>query len=107
MAQGHKRVTVNATSCGFEPYLRKRNIYYIHFFALVSRQSAALSSANQYTMHTEFGGKLNTRLSLFATCGIQREADKKVSKGLFFIFRMMGKMYLKTNQKPPFARNGP
>ena len=29
---------VNATGCGFDFYLRKRNIQYFHSFALVSRQ---------------------------------------------------------------------
>ena len=33
---------------------------YFHFFALVSRQSAALSSATQYAMPPEFGGKWGT-----------------------------------------------
>ena len=43
--------------------------FYFHFFALVSRLSAALSSASQYAMPPEFGRKwgthcLNTRFSL-------------------------------------------
>ena len=59
-------VTVNATGCGFDPHSRTWNIYlnvYFHFFALMSRQSAALSPATQHAMP---GGKwwtecLNTR----------------------------------------------
>ena len=48
-------------------YLLK--IYIFHFFALVSRQNAALSSATQHAMHPEVGGKwgtecLNTRFPL-------------------------------------------
>ena len=38
------------TGCGFESHSRKWNILYFHFFALVSRQSEALSS----TTHTEW-----------------------------------------------------
>ena len=46
-------MTVNETGCGFDSQSRKFNIYlndlilYIIFFALVSRQSAGLSSAIQ------------------------------------------------------------
>ena len=45
------------------------NEIFIHFFALVSRQSAALSSATQHAMPPEFGGNwgtecLNTRFPL-------------------------------------------
>ena len=44
-------------------------ILYFHFFALVSKQSAASSSATQHAMSTELGGKwgnecLNTRSPL-------------------------------------------
>ena len=45
---GAQSVIVNATCCGFDPHSQKLNIYlnlYFHFSALVSRQSAALSSA--------------------------------------------------------------
>ena len=60
------------TGCGSDPHSRRRNIYlnlYFHFFALVSRQSAALSSATQHAMPPEFGRKwgtecLNTRFPL-------------------------------------------
>ena len=50
--------------------------FYFHFFALVSRQSAALSSATQHTMPPELGGKwgtecLNTRFPLPTESGIQ------------------------------------
>ena len=45
-------VTVNVTGCGIDLRSRKSNIYlnlYFHFFALESRQSAALSSTTQYS----------------------------------------------------------
>ena len=54
-------VTVNMTGCGFDLHSRKRNIYfnlYLNFFALVSRQTAALSSATQHAIPPESGGKL-------------------------------------------------
>ena len=53
-------VTVRSTSSGFDPHSRKGNIYlhlYLNFFALVSWQSAALSSATQHVMPPELGGK--------------------------------------------------
>ena len=43
-------VTVKPTGCGFDLHSRRWNIYlnlYFHFFALVSRQSATLSSAEK------------------------------------------------------------
>ena len=55
---GAQSVTVNSTGCGSDPHSRKSNIYlhlYFHFFAMVSRQSAALSSATQYAMPTQLG----------------------------------------------------
>ena len=62
--------------------LEEMKYLYFHFFALVSRQSAALSSATQHAMPPEFGRKwgtecLNTRFpsAYPAVCGIQREAD--------------------------------
>ena len=54
---GAQNVTVKLTGCGFS---RKWNSYlhkYFHFFALVSRQSAALSSATQHAMPPEFSRK--------------------------------------------------
>ena len=65
-------VTVKPTGCGFDPHSRRWNIYlnlYFHFFALVSRLSAALSSATQHATPPEFGRKwgtecLNTRFPL-------------------------------------------
>ena len=60
---------------------------YFHFFALVSTQSAALSSFTQHAMPLEFGRKLemvclNTRFSLPTLAGgIQPEAD------LIFMYR--------------------
>ena len=63
MAQGQKLVTVNATGFEFDRHSKKLNIYfnlYFHFFALVSRQSAALSSPNQHVIPPEFGRKWET-----------------------------------------------
>ena len=53
-------VTAKSTDCGFDPHSRKYNIYLklnFHFFAMVSRQSAALNSATQHTMSSDFSGK--------------------------------------------------
>ena len=65
-------VTVKPTGCGFDPHSRRWNIYlnlYFHFFALVSKLSAALSSATQHAMPPEIGRMwgtecLNTRFPL-------------------------------------------
>ena len=65
-------VTVKPTACGFDPHSRRWNIYlnlYFHFFALVSRLSAVLSSVTQHAMPPEFGRKwgtecLNTKFPL-------------------------------------------
>ena len=54
---GAQSVTVKSTGCGFDPHSRRLCIYlnvYFHFFALVSRTSAALSSAAQHAMPPEF-----------------------------------------------------
>ena len=67
-----RSVTVKPTGCGFDPHSRRWNIYlnlYFHFFALVSRLSAALSSATPHAMPPEFGRKwgmecLNTKFPL-------------------------------------------
>ena len=67
-----RSVTAKPTGCVFDPHSRRWNIYlnlYFHLFALVSRLSAALSSATQHAMPPEFGGKwgtkcLNTRFPL-------------------------------------------
>ena len=56
-------VTVKPTGCGFDPHSRRRNIYlnlYFHFLTLVSRLSAALSSATQHAMSSIFGRKWGT-----------------------------------------------
>ena len=48
---------IKPTGCGFDPHSRRWNIYlhsYFHFFALVSRTSAALSSATQHAMQNAF-----------------------------------------------------
>ena len=54
---GAQRVTVNAIRCGFHFQSRKLNISYFnsiyvfsYFFALVSTQSVALSSATAFSM---------------------------------------------------------
>ena len=55
---GAQSVTVKPTGCGFDPPSRRWNIYlllYFHFLVLVSKQSAALSSATQHAMPPEFG----------------------------------------------------
>ena len=60
------------TGCGFESHSRRWNInlnLYFHFFTLVSRLSAALSSATQHAMSLELGRKwgtewVNTRFPL-------------------------------------------
>ena len=65
-------MTVKPTGCEFDPHSRRRNINLnldLHFFALVSGQSAALSSAIQHAMPPEFGRKwgkecLNTKFPL-------------------------------------------
>ena len=55
-------VTVKSTGCGFDPHSRNEIFifFYIHFFALMSRQSAMLSSATQHAMAPELGGKWRT-----------------------------------------------
>ena len=78
-------MTVNAIGCGFDPHLMKLNIYlnlYFHFFALVSRQHAALSSAAQHAFllssseSGEWNGLTQLLLSAYlAVGGILREAD--------------------------------
>ena len=60
-------VTVKPTGRGFDPHSRRGNIFlnlYFHFFALVSRQSAALSSATQHAMPPEFGSPLSAERSV-------------------------------------------
>ena len=47
---GAQGMTVNATGCSVDNF---------YFFALVSKQSAALSFATQQTMPPEFGGNWN------------------------------------------------
>ena len=67
-----RNVTAKPTGCGYDPHSRWWNIYlnlYFHFFALVSRLSAALSSATQHAMPPEIFKKwgttgLNTRFPL-------------------------------------------
>ena len=57
---GAQRVIVKSTGCGFDPHLRKLNIYlhlYFHFFTLVSRKNGALSPATQNPMPSEQAGK--------------------------------------------------
>ena len=70
-----------STGCGFDPRSRRCNIYlniYFHFLALVSRQSAALSSATQHAMAPELGRKWGTEClslgSLFLPCCVRDTA---------------------------------
>ena len=78
---GAQSVTVKPTGCGFDPHSRRCNIYlilYFHYFALVSMQSAALSSATQHAMPVELSSSILALGYLCccpAMCGIQREAD--------------------------------
>ena len=68
-----RAVTVKPTGCGFNPHSRRWNVYldlYFHFFALVSRLSAALSSATQHGVPSH-----KVPSAYPAVCGIQREAD--------------------------------
>ena len=76
-----RSVTVKPIGCGFDPHLRRWNIYlnvYFHFFALVSRLSAALSSATQHAMPPKFGRNAERSVltlgSLCLTCCVR---DKK------------------------------
>ena len=58
---GYKFVTVG---WGLDPHSRKGYFclnLYIHFFALMSRQIAASSSATQHATTFKFGGKLRTQ----------------------------------------------
>ena len=74
---GDCSVTAIPTGCGLDPHSRRWNIYlnlYFHFFALVSRQSAALSSATQHAMPPEFGWKWGTLGSLCLSCYVRNTA---------------------------------
>ena len=93
VAQVHKRVTVNATSCGFDFQARKWNI--LIFSSLSSKQSAAYGYVTQHTMSLEFSGEwraeyLNTRLPLPVTCGLQCEDETKMKgNNVFFGYNML------------------
>ena len=79
-------VTVKATGYGFDPHSRNLNIYlslHFRFFALVSRQSAALNFATQHAMAPGLGGKwgtecLNTRFSLSTLLFVPAEYSVKL-----------------------------
>ena len=60
--EGHKRLTVKATGCGFVSHSRKLNNKYLYFFALELKQRLTLSSARQHSMPLEFGGKWETEV---------------------------------------------
>ena len=47
---GDQACEVKRDSCGFDSHLGERNIQYPHVLTLVTRQSAALTSASQHTM---------------------------------------------------------
>ena len=104
---GAQSVTVKPTGCGFDSH--SMNIYlnlYFHFFALVSRTSAALRSATHHVMPSEFGRKwgtecLNTRFPLpplqcagysvklicYLNCtSLQKKRQKSYYILVFFIF---------------------
>lgn len=53
MAKGHMCGTVNLTGCGLPIPTGGNELFndYFYFLALVSTQSTALSSSNQYIMH--------------------------------------------------------
>ena len=58
-----RNVTVKLTGCVFDPRSRRWHIYlnlHFHFFALVSRLSAALSSATQHAISPELGKQWGT-----------------------------------------------
>ena len=64
---GAQSVNEKSTGCRFDPHSRKWNIYlhlYFHFFALVSRKSAVLSSVTQYATPPELGEKWGTTVCL-------------------------------------------
>ena len=61
-AQGQKCTTVNAIGVLFDPQSGKWNISHFYFFALITRQSAALSSATQCVMPPEFSCKWGTKM---------------------------------------------
>ena len=87
-----QRVTVKPTGYRFDPYSRRWNIYlklYFHFFALVPRLSAVLSSATQHAMPPEFSRKWGTKClkTKFPLPTLQCEAD-------FFIVIYCGCNYM-------------
>ena len=60
VAQWHKNVPVNATGCWLNSYsIRRKEIFNI-FIILFWCRGMALSSATQYAMTLEFGGKWET-----------------------------------------------
>ena len=66
VVQSHKRATVNAMAVDSVLIWGIKYFNIFHSLALVTRQSAALSSANQHAMSLVFGGKwarecLNTK----------------------------------------------
>ena len=54
-------------TCSFNSHARKSNILYYHYFAAVTRQSAALSFANQHSMPSEFLEKFENGSVLMGT----------------------------------------
>ena len=101
-------VTAKPTGCGFDPHSRRWNIYlnlYFHFFALMSRLSAALSSATQHAMPPEFGRKwgtecLNTRFPLptLLCAGNSVKLIKKKSTVSWIHISLFDQQYLKQEQ---------
>ena len=75
--QGHSCGTVNALGYEFDSHSRKLNIEYFHFFSLVSRQSAALSSATQHVLPLEFGNWEMVLSRLCAGYSVKLQKTKK------------------------------
>ena len=67
-----RSLTVKSTGCGFYPHSRRLNV----FFALVSRLSAAFSSATQHAMPPVFDRKWGTEClnTSFLSCCVRDTA---------------------------------
>ena len=61
------RATVHATGCGFDAHSKELNIYlnvYFHFFALLSRQNAALNPNNTQCLQNSAESRKRNVLTL-------------------------------------------
>ena len=65
VAHGHRGVTVKRRLWARSPFEEVKYLFKFnfHFFGLVSRQSAALSSATQYAMHRKIRRKVENGVS--------------------------------------------